>query len=231
MGGSEEDLSRSITRNFNTQNIVSGQDFVYLDPEQHRLSGELRLLDCEYLIRSGEKATGEYQRTLDVRTAAVALACASSVANAVISKREVSRLFDDKSGPYRDLFKESVHGQYVMRCVEVMEAVTAVLEDEAKTSEGIRSGTATHGRNLITHLILNEIGNSKLFATTPDVDLLARVRVATRSLLDSFVDNFPIGSYPGNVFKNKTRCDALVRKVRQLPTTDWWQQSETTIPA
>jgi hypothetical protein len=72
------------------------------------------------------------------------------VANAVISDREVSRLFDDKSGPYRDLVKESVHGQYVLRCVEVMEAVTAVLEDEAKTSEGIRSETPGAAKTLET---------------------------------------------------------------------------------
>lgn len=232
VGGSEEDLSRSITRNLNTQNVVSGQDFVYLDPEQHRLSGELRLLDCEYLIRSGEKATGEYHRTLDVRTAAVALACASSVANAVIAKREVSRLFDDKGGPYRDLFKASVHGQYVLRCVEVMETVTEVLEEEAKGSEGIRSGTATHGRNLITHLVLNAIGNSRLFAASPEIDLeLPIVRQATRKLLDSFVKNFPHGSYPGNVFKNKTRCDALVRQVRVLPTSDWWPKDTVMAPS
>jgi hypothetical protein len=67
------------------------------------------------------------------------------------------------------------------------------------------------------------IGNSKLFAASPEIDLdLPIGRQATRKLLDSFVDNFPHGPYPGNVFENKTRCDALVRQVRILPTSDWW---------
>lgn len=224
VGGENEDLSRSITRNLNTQNIVSGQDFVYLDAEQHRLARELNLLNCEYLIRSGEKSTGEYQRTLDVRTAAVALACASSVGNAVTSKREVSRLFDEKSGPYRELFGSAVHGQYVLRCVQVLEAVSIVLDGEAKNSDGVRSGVATHGRNLITHLILSKIGRGSLLAPTEEMNLdLVRISTAALSLLDLFVTNFPSGSYPGNVFKNKSRCDTLVRQV-QSPSENWWKQ-------
>lgn len=223
VGSNEDDLSRSITRNLNTQNVVSGQDFVYLDPEQHRLSGELRLLDCEYLIRSGEKSSGNYTRTLDVRTAAVAIACASNVANTVISKREVSKLFDDKAGPYRDLFNSKIHGQYVLRCVKAMEAVSSALEAEAKVSEGIRSGTATHGRNLIAHIVLNAIGKQELFSPEPH-DLLDvnKITSAAVKILEVLVENFPEGSYPGNVFKNRTRCEALVKNVRDLPRDVWW---------
>lgn len=226
VGTTDDDLSRNITRNLNTQNIVSGQDFVYLDPEQHRLARELNLLDCEYLIRSGEKSTGAFGRTLDVRTAAVAVACASSVGNAVVSKREVSRLFDEKSGPYRELFSPAVHGQYVLRCVQVLEAVSSLLDEEAKASDGVRSGVATHGRNLMTHLILTKIGRGKLLAPTEEMNLdLSQITAAANGLLELFTKHFPAGSYPGNVFKNKTRCDTLVRHV-EGSVDHWWGLGE-----
>jgi hypothetical protein len=209
----QEDLGRNITRFANTQNVVSVQDFVFLDPQQHRLVQELRLLDYEYILRSGEKPTTKNPlRILDVRQVAVALACATgNIADAVLAKREVSKLFDRDAGPYKSLFNPEVHGLLIQRAVEVVDSVAAVLDSESAASTGIRSGIAVHGRLLIAHLILKKIGRRKL--TDPDSDLsddLSEVGITTLKYLQSFEDNFPNGSYPANVFKNKTRCDELV---------------------
>jgi hypothetical protein len=70
LGSDAPDLARRVTRYANTQNVVSSQDFVFLDEEQHRLTKELRLLGYEYLLRSGEVPTSrDPNRIIDVRQA------------------------------------------------------------------------------------------------------------------------------------------------------------------
>ncbi|NUT52432.1 MAG: AIPR family protein [Saccharothrix sp.] len=211
-----EDLARSITRYANTQNVVSAQDFVFLDEEQHRLTRELRVLGYEYILRSGETATSQdLSRVLDVRQAAVALACASrEVSHAVLAKREVSRLFDRAgSGVYKALFNPTVNGLLVQRAVDIVREIDDVLDSASEANEGVRSGVAVHGRRLIAHVILNEIGRKKL--SDPDFGFEAAVQdIAVRAveLLDAMADNFPANSYPGNVFKNQARCVELMQK-------------------
>ncbi|WP_354215450.1 AIPR family protein [Arthrobacter sp. UYCo732] len=212
----QELLARNITRYANTQNVVAVQDFAFLDAQQHRLGQELRLLGYEYILRSGERPSSkDAAKILDVRQVAVALACATgNIADAVLAKREVSRLFDRESGTYKSLFNPSVHGLLVQRAVDVVNAVAKTLDKEAAAASGIRSGIAIHGRLLISHLVLGDIGRNKL--ANPDVDLsdkFNKVPSEARRLLDVIEQNFPAGSYPANVFKNKARCDEIVSGV------------------
>ena len=93
------DLGRRITRFANTQNEVSSQDFAFLDQQQHRLVQELKSLGFEYLLRASEVPKSKNREVvIDVRQAAVALACASpNIGHAIVAKREVSRLFSESS--------------------------------------------------------------------------------------------------------------------------------------
>jgi hypothetical protein len=212
LGPEAPDLARRVTRYANTQNVVSSQDFVFLDEEQHRLTKELRLLGYEYLLRSGEIPTlRDPERIIDVRQAAVALACASTLANAVIAKREVSRLFDREGGPYGAIFNPSMNGLLVHRAVEVVRRVDSRLDAESHLNEGTRSGVAIHGNRVIAHLLLDELGRSNLLdhsfdftGATKDLEdkVIAR--------LDAFTGVFPSSSYPGNVFKSQPRCSQLI---------------------
>jgi hypothetical protein len=104
---SENELGRRITRYANTQNEVSSQDFAFLDQQQHRLLRELQVLDLEYILRSAEvPKSKDLSKVIEVRQAAVALACASpNIGHAVVAKREVSRLFSDSS-VYSALFND-----------------------------------------------------------------------------------------------------------------------------
>lgn len=208
----DSNLARRITRYANTQNLVSSQDFVFLDEEQHRLAKELRVFGYEYILRSGEQATtSDRSKVIDVRTAAVALACSTDLANAVLAKREVSRLFDRDSGPYSALFNKSVNGLQLLRAVEVVRAVDGALDSEASANDGLRSGVAIHGRRVIAHALLRRIGRAKL--GNPDFDFeaaLATIPGDSILLLDDFTDAFPANSYPGNFFKNQARCAELL---------------------
>lgn len=206
------DLARRITRYANTQNVVSSQDFVFLDEEQHRLVKELRLLGFEYLLRSGEVPTlRDRDKIIDVRQAAVALACASSLANAVIAKREVSRLFDREGGPYAALFNPSVNALLVHRAVGVVRTVDGRLDSESQLNQGTRSGVAVHGNRVIAHLLLDGLGRNDLLDHSFGFeDATASIAADAIALLDALSGVFPPNSYPGNVFKNQHRCSQLL---------------------
>ena len=212
LGPEAPDLARRVTRYANTQNVVSSQDFVFLDEEQHRLTKELRLLGYEYLLRSGEVATlRDPTKIIDVRQAAVALACASSLANAVIAKREVSRLFDREGGPYAALFNPTVNGLLVHRSVEVVRRIDDRLDRESQLNEGTRSGVAIHGNRVIAQLLLDELGRANLLDHGYDfVSATDGLEDKAIEKLDALAKVFPPNSYPGNVFKNQQRCSELI---------------------
>lgn len=210
----DPDLARRITRFANTQNVVSSQDFVFLDSEQHRLAKELRLAGYEYILRSGEiPSSGDADKVIEVRQAAVALACASTeLSHAVLAKREVSRLFDREAGPYKALFNASVNGLLLHRAVDIVRAVDQKLDWAAGFNDGVRSGVAVHGRRVIAYMLLNAIGRKSL--SDPDFDFagaLSNIPADTLATLNTLTAVFPDNSYPGNVFKNQSRCAGLLQ--------------------
>lgn len=209
----EAELGRRITRYANTQNEVSSQDFAFLDPEQHRLARELQVLGIEYLIRAAEVPKSmDPAKVIDVRSAAVALACASSsLAHAVVAKREVSRLFSDSS-IYPALFNAHTDPLRLCRAVEITVRVDALLDNMEGGADGVQAGVAVHGRRVIAHLVMRRIGDSRL--ANPDGDFDAETTKLSDEVadyVDKLVSVFPENAYPGNVFKNQTRTNQLLR--------------------
>ncbi|WP_146114360.1 AIPR family protein [Microbacterium sp. MYb72] len=206
----EEDLGRSITRYANTQNEVSSQDFAFLDPEQHRLVRELQVLGYEYLLRSAEvPKSKDPTKVIELRQAAIALACASpNASHSVVAKREVSRLFTDS---YSALFNPSTDPLRLSRAVVITDAVDEILDDIERESDGVKGGVAVHGRRVIAHLVMKKIGQKAL--ADPDHDLTANLnnlRGDVSNMVDSLVEIFPTNAYPGNVFKNGSRVSKLL---------------------
>lgn len=206
------ELGQSITRYANTQNEVSSQDFAFLDPEQHRLSRELQVLGLEYLIRSAEvPKSKDLTKVVDIRTAAIALACASSnLAHPVIAKREVSRLFSDNS-LYRALFNPQTDPLRLSRAVDITARVDGLLDDIERGTDGVVAGVAVHGRRVIAHLVMRDLGDE--FLKDPDSDLkgaVAGLSMKVNAIVDGLVAVFPENAYPGNVFKNQARVVQLI---------------------
>lgn len=209
----EDELGRSITRYANTQNEVSSQDFAFLDPEQHRLARELQVLGLEYLIRSAEvPRSKDPSKVIDVRTAAVALACASpAIAHAVVAKREVSRLFSDVA-IYSSLFNPQTDPLRLSRAVDITAQVDALLDEIERNTDGVEAGVAVHGRRVIARQVLRGIGDAVL--KDPDADLapkLAGLSAEVTGYVTSLVSVFPANAYPGNVFKNQARVLQLLK--------------------
>jgi hypothetical protein len=204
----EGGLGQRITRFANTQNEVSSQDFAFLDQQQHRLVRELRALGYEYLLRSAETARSlDPARVIDVRQAAVALACASGdVMHAVIAKREISRLFADSS-IYRSLFNPGTDALRLLRAVLVTREVDSVLDQVSAVTEGVEAGVAVHGRRIIAHVLMRQLGSDFLVDPSSDTEgALTEIPRRARTVIDAIVRVFPVNAYPGNVFKNQARC-------------------------
>ncbi|MFJ8886814.1 AIPR family protein [Streptomyces sp. NPDC102402] len=209
----EDELGRRITRFANTQNEVSSQDFAFLDQEQHRLVRELQVLGYEYLLRSAEQAKSkDPDKVIEVRQAAVALACASSSVNhSVIAKREVSRLFSESS-VYHSLFNPNTDPLRLTRAVRITVSVDKLLDKMERERDGAEAGIAVHGRRVIAHLVMRKLGDH--FLRDPKSDLnpvLDGLDSAVNTYVAAMVLAFPANAYPGNVFKNQARVAALIR--------------------
>lgn len=213
----DPEIARGITRYANTQNEVSSQDFSFLDDQQHRLARELSLSGFEYVIRQSEHPNSEDpSKIIYLRDAAVALACASSELNlAVIAKREVSRLFNQTGNEYKRIFNPSTDPLLLQRAVLIVRQVNDILDDIFSKSEGIELGVAVHSRLIISHLLLQNIGHDTLKDPAWNLDNAETERVdfvinAVRKLVEVFPEN----SYPGNVFKNRSRIANLLEEAQ-----------------
>lgn len=210
----EDELGRRITRYANTQNEVSSQDFAFLDQQQHRLVRELQVLGYEYILRSAERPKSkDPEKVIEVRQAAVALACASpALTHAVIAKREVSRLFSEPS-VYRSLFNPQTDPLRLMRAVRITAVVDALLDEVERERDGAEAGIAVHGRRVVAHLVMRKLGDA--FLKDPDTDLervLAGLGPQVNGYLRAMVGAFPANAYPGNVFKNQSRITVLLQR-------------------
>ena len=213
IGADDAGLGHRITRFANTQNEVSSQDFAFLDPQQHRLVRELRVLGYEYILRSAETPKSQdLTKVIDVRQAAVGLACASeNIAHAVTAKREVSRLFSDMS-VYRSLFNPNTEALRVLRAVILTREIDSILDTVEAENAGITAGVAVHGRRMIARLILRRLGDHFLSSPNSDIGpLLAQLDGLVDTALNQLVAQFPGNAYPGNVFKNQGRCTELLQ--------------------
>lgn len=215
---SDEGLGQSITRYANTQNEVSSQDFAFLDEQQHRLARELEVLGYEYIVRSAEiPRSSDRSKVIEIRDAAVALACANPKINyAIIAKREVSRLFSE--GPvYSALFNSATDPLLLHRAVAITAEVDRVLDSHQVNAEGIDAGVAVHARRVIAHLVLRRIGTKALAHPSTDfTEVMASVEAQTTILLRALTAVFPDNAYPGNVFKNQARVQQLLDDASSL---------------
>ena len=206
------DLGSRITRFANTQNEVSSQDFTFLDETQHRLVRELQVLGYEYILRSSEIPKSQSKdKVIDVRQAAVSLACASeNLSHAVVAKREVSRLFSE-APIYKALFNPNTEALRLLRSVLITRKIDEVLDHIVDSTAGVESGIAVHGRRVIAHRLLRRLGDSILNDSAMDIDSTLRtIDQLTKSEIDRLVVVFPDNAYPGNVFKNQSRISELL---------------------
>ncbi len=208
------EFARLVTRRTNTQNRVGGREFVALDPQQERLRMEFSVSGLRYAYRSGESVS-DPAKGCDLTDATIALACAHGINEAVLGKREISRLWEDTSkAPYTALFNPSVSASHVWMAVELMRATDRALEKIRDQYDGRNRLIAVHGNRIILwavmrHLKLAKMEKNESF-TLPiaQKDVEAAVNRTVTLLLEIVNKHYP-DSYPQPLFKNQTKCRAL----------------------
>jgi hypothetical protein len=208
------DFARLVTRRTNTQNRVGGREFVALDREQERLRLEFAVSGLRYAYRSGE-SVADPSKGCDLTEATVALACAFGVNEAVLAKREISRLWEDTSKPpYKALFNPSTSGSYVWLTVELMRWVDRALEDDRTKYDGRDRLIVVHGNRLalwavLTHLNVKGAETADAFVLPFNQEAVRKLTRQTTAHLVELVNlNYP-DSYPQPLFKNQTKCRDL----------------------
>lgn len=175
IGDAKGDFGRKITEARNRQNAVRGIHFAALDPTQERLRKELKIIGIDYFYRPSAEARIARTDAFTVENAAVALACCSfrvlssndihqlksqgkPVQNAVefvvAAKREISRLWEQESSLYQQLFRENLSGLRLYRIVQMYRFVDAILAESDRTEQQYSRRTFfRHGRCFITAFV------------------------------------------------------------------------------
>jgi len=173
-------------------------------------------LGKEYVFRTGDQPP-EPDKGCTIDEATVALACAQDDAtHAVNAKQAVGRFYEDiTKPPYTILFNPSLSAIKLWRAVETLRTVDQFLKQEQKDREGKEKLCAIHGNRVILHLVFKELSPSIFEADNIDGHI-ARVPKLIPTYLDKMTNeitkNHP-QSYVGNVFKNITKCKAIVAAI------------------
>jgi hypothetical protein len=173
-------------------------------------------LGKDYVVRTGgQPPLPDKGCTIDEAT--VALACAQpDVTHAVNAKQAVGRFYEDITrAPYTILFNLSVTGIKLWRAVMLLRAVDDFLKQEQKNRDGKEKLCAIHGNRVLLYLAFKELSPGVF--ETDDVDAeMARVPKLVTSYLDKMaaeiVNNYST-VYVGNIFKNISKCKAIVAAV------------------
>ncbi|MCX5462199.1 AIPR family protein [Streptomyces albidoflavus] len=211
----QSEFANSVTRATNTQNRITGRDFLALDPEQSRIKNEFLLEGLTYIYKSGE-ADPAPETGCSVTEATIALSCANPDVNlSTQAKREISRLWDTGDrGAYKKLFNPSVTYQRIWRSVQVVRQVEELLGDTLPSLEGRARGMAVHGNRFILHLVFRQLETKNI--DDPRFDWSSQARRVpglvekTLTVVTEVADaDYP--GYPASLFKNATKCSGLAR--------------------
>jgi hypothetical protein len=136
--------------------------------------------------------------------------------NVLHEKRGISRLYEDiQKPPYTILFNSGLTATKLWRAIEVLRRVDAFLKVEQGNREGKERLIAIHGNRVLLYLIFRALAPNVLDQDNADAEMsripeLAEDRLAR--LIKEVVKNHS-ASYAGNIFKNTTKCSAIVSAI------------------
>jgi len=211
--GDDEQLSRNITRNNNTQNRIEKRDFVALDSQQKRIHDELMLDNVVYLYKSGE-TSGDTGLSFDLTEATVARACVQQdIQYCVQAKREISKLWEDiEKPPYKILFNGSIKGPELFKEVQVLRAVDSYLTTKRQKVADRDQLLVTHGNRFLLHLIYGHFG-VKIYSDKFDMSKVTKVCEDHFVKLRDGVNKLYPDSYLATLFKNLTKCKEVKMEI------------------
>jgi hypothetical protein len=211
------DFANDVTRAANTQNRIEKRDFAALDREQARLRSDLLLsLGKEYVYRTGDQPPSP-DKGCTLEEATIALACAQSdPTHAVNAKQAIGRFYEDTSKPpYTILFNSSLAAEKMWRAVAMLRVVDLFLKVQQKNLDGKAKLCAIHGNRVLLYLLFRELSPTFFDAESIDADIQKVPSLLTtylQKMTDEITQTYGT-SYVGNVFKNITKCKAIVAAI------------------
>ncbi|KKL80403.1 hypothetical protein LCGC14_2005110 [marine sediment metagenome] len=144
-------FDESVTRANNSQNSLSSLDFVSLDPRQELIRNELVSRGYNYNVKRGGLRNQNLE-TIEVRDAAVALACKRSVNLTAQAKRYVSGLWQDtESSAYQEIFPENISGDEVLTAWKLYNVCQKEISRH-RVDFPETASVVTHGEKFIAHV-------------------------------------------------------------------------------
>lgn len=198
-------FDESVTRANNSQNALSSLDFVSLDPRQELIRNELVPLGYNYNVKRGGTSNQDLE-TIEVKDAAVALACKRSISLTAQAKRYVSGLWQDiTSQAYQEVFPQDISGQEVLDAWKFYHACRKVIgETKAAASRNSSDQTVlTHGEKFIAYIAFKMVGSEL------DVEEVAR-RAVTKTLKEYNKQELKNAAYD---FRNVRLLESMAVKI------------------
>ena len=145
-------FDESVTRANNSQNSLSSLDFVSLDPRQELIRNELVSRGYNYNVKQGGARNQELE-TIEVKDAAIALACKRSISLTAQAKRYVSGLWQDTaSSAYQEIFPEDITGEEVLSAWLLYNACQHEISKNRATQDSKTATILTHGEKFIAYV-------------------------------------------------------------------------------
>ena len=217
------ETATQITKLSNTQNRIENRDFASLDPTQEKIRQELSFSNYTYLYKSGDKITDpDHQLTFD--EAIVALACLyDDLSYATLAKRNVGALSEDiTKTPYKALINTTTNSFALLNSVMVIRFLERILQNKKEKLSGRERLVTVHGNRFIAYCVLQQLKMDDAFSTSviSTDELQRRILPLAEQLLPSVtiaMNDLYSDSYPANIFKNSTKCKAILERMDSFP--------------
>lgn len=208
--GEDDNFEIKLTKTTNTQNRVEARDFVSLDPLHDELARQFRLLEIDYLFRSGDTASNP-EKAVTLDDATVALACAQGdLSLAVLAKSGIGKLWADTTkAPYTTVFPRTLTASHVQGVVEDLRRVDECLKQlQPSLDKGTKRLTSIHGNRIALHLYFRLSKRPKWKGKSVDVLVKKIVAEMVKVVLKDYSAN-----YPASIFKSPEKCKHIVAEV------------------
>ncbi len=208
-------FDEEITRANNTQNELSSLDFVSLDPRQDLLRSELASLGYEYVVKRGSETESLYP-TIEVRDAAIALACAATdISLSVQAKRYVSGLWSNiNSEPYTAIFNDQLTGEQLVRVWQAYRECEAVIRELKSTFSKKEASILSHGDRFIAHCVF-ELARKDGLDLSKDGVIKRTATRAAKALVSRFPheaeDHFPPTAFKNQKIQEKLKAAVMIK--------------------
>ena len=219
MSQASDEAATQITKLSNTQNRIENRDFASLDPTQEKIRQELSFSHFSYLYKGGDKITDpDTQVTFD--EAIVSLACLNEdLAYATLAKRNVGALSDDiTKAPYKVLMNAGTNSFELLNSVIIVRYVDKALQLKKETLTGRERLVTIHGNRFVAFCVLQKLKAMKGFSNS--VLSSEELQRYVKKLVDELIAPITLAmnemyseSYPANIFKNATKCKAILERM------------------